>query len=310
MKTVSVHIVTYNSEDDIIPCLEAVQKQSYPILEVVIIDNASADKTVEKILHLKPYFGPRFQLIRNEKNMGFAPAHNQAIILTETDYVLVLNPDVILGTEYVERLVFSFEKNQHIGSATGKLLRKEDTQIMDSAGIVLSKSRRVFDRGSGEAADAWNEAGEVFGVSGAAGMYSRRMINDISMQDEFYDDSFFSYKEDADVAWRAQLKGWKAYYEASAIAYHERGWKQHGRSSQPLFIRKMSYINRYKMMYKNDSLGGLLKHILYLLPYELGSFMYFLFREPVVLTSWRTFFTELPSLQHKRRQIRQKNGTK
>ncbi|MDQ0492743.1 glycosyltransferase family 2 protein [Paenibacillus brasilensis] len=306
IKSVSVHIVTYNSEKDIRECLKAVSKQSFPPQEVVIIDNQSKDQTGEQVKEIAHLFGTKLKFVSNAQNVGFAPGHNQAIALNDTDYVLVLNPDVTIEPDYIERLVAVMEHSQCIGSATGQLLRKTNRETIDSTGIVMNSVRRAFDRGAGEPSVQWSESGKVFGVSGAAAMYSRRMINDITLNGEFYDGSFFAYKEDVDVAWRAALLGWEAYYDAAAIAYHERGWKETGRTSQPLFLRRLSYINRYKMMYKNDTFSYWMRNIISFLSYEVASNLYFLFREPKVLVAWKTFFKELPELRGKRRQLRKK----
>ncbi|MFB5674635.1 glycosyltransferase family 2 protein [Paenibacillus terreus] len=305
-KSVSVHIVTYNSEKDIRTCLEAVCRQQYPISSVIIIDNNSSDKTVAEVDSLKDMFRDRLQLVRNAENTGFAPAHNQGIHLSSADYIVVLNPDVTLEPDYIGKLVEVLEGDKSIGSATGMLLRKEKPELLDSTGITMNSARRAFDRGAGQPSSQWRESGDVFGVSGAAAVYARRMVDDVSIEGEFFDSSFFAYKEDVDVAWRASLLGWGAYYRADALGYHERGWKEDNRSTKPLFLRQLSYINRYKMMYKNDSLKNVLKSIPKLLPYELASHAYFLIREPGVLKAWGSFFRERRQLQQKRRMIQNK----
>ncbi|OMC64126.1 glycosyl transferase [Paenibacillus odorifer] len=326
-KTVSVHIVTYNSADDIIDCLEAVMAQDYPIEKIVVVDNASSDDCAEKVniffnaIDKGAFFSNSLEeldlfnsqankeaptsllLIQNQKNTGFAPAHNQAIAATETDYVLVLNPDLTLAPDYISRLIAQMEANPQIGSATGMLLLKADHGSVDSTGLRMNKARRAFDRGAGEPAELWKQSGTVFGVSGAAAMYSRRMIEDVSVDGEFFDADFFAYKEDVDVAWRAQLFGWKGYYDAEAIGYHERGWKTSGRSTKPMFIRRISYINRYKMIYKNESARTMLKTILVSLPYEIAAHGYMLLREPKLIVAWKSFFTQLPALKKKRKYI-------
>ncbi|MEK8209674.1 glycosyltransferase family 2 protein [Paenibacillus sp. FSL L8-0696] len=326
-KTVSVHIVTYNSADDIIDCLEAVMAQDYPIEKIVVVDNASSDDCAEKVnmffnaidkgafssnsLEDLDLFNSQANmeaptsllLIQNQKNTGFAPAHNQAIAATETDYVLVLNPDLTLASDYISRLIARMEANPQIGSATGKLLLKADHELVDSTGLRMNKTRRAFDRGAGEPAELWTQSGTVFGVSGAAAMYTRRMIEDVSVDGEFFDADFFAYKEDVDVAWRAQLFGWQGYYDAEAIGYHERGWKTSGRSTKPMFIRRISYINRYKMIYKNESARTMLKTILISLPYEIAAHGYMLLREPKLIVAWKSFFTQLPALKKKRKYI-------
>lgn len=302
MKTVSVHIVTYNSSEHIDDCLEAVLRQSHPIEQIVVIDNASKDNTIEKL----EKWSEKCSIFHNSINNGFAGGHNQAIRMTETDYCLILNPDVVLEPDYVLNTVKSLKDHSQSGSATGKLLFKTDPSHIDSTGLVINKARRAFDRGAHQTSDKFEYKEEVFGVSGAAAMYSREMINDISLDGEFFDEDFFAYKEDVDVAWRAQLLGWKAYYEPSAIAYHERGWKEGSRSSKPLFVRRLSYINRYKMMVKNDRISMVLKHIIPLLVYECLSFTYALLREPKLLGAWASFFRKYSELRKKRGIIQSK----
>lgn len=326
-KTVSVHIVTYNSADDIIDCLEAVMAQDYPIDKVVVVDNASTDGCAEKVRAFCSEINTasdrknaledidpanaqgqgvtptRLELIQNQENTGFAPAHNQAIAATDTDYVLVLNPDLTLAPDYVSRLVTRMEANPQIGSATGKLLLKADHGLVDSTGLRMNRARRAFDRGAGEPANQWTQSGAVFGVSGAAAMYSRRMINDISVDGEFFDADFFAYKEDVDVAWRARLFGWQGYYDAEATGYHERGWKTSGRSTKPMFIRRISYINRYKMIYKNEPARTILPTLLVSLPYELAAHGYMLLKEPKLIKAWKSFFSQWPVLKEKRRYL-------
>ncbi|NQX66709.1 glycosyltransferase family 2 protein [Paenibacillus alba] len=302
MKPVSVHIVTYNSSEHIDDCLQAVLNQSYPVKDIVVIDNASKDSTLAKL----EKWSEKCTTICNAINNGFAGGHNQAIRMTNSDYCLILNPDVVLDPDYIRRTIEILTANGRAGAATGKLLFKADPTQIDSTGLIINKARRAFDRGAHQTSDQFMLSDEVFGVSGAAAMYAREMINDISLNGEFFDEDFFAYKEDVDVAWRAQLLGWKAYYESSAIAYHERGWKEGGRSSRPLFVRRLSYINRYKMMMKNDKPSMMLKHIIPLLVYECLSFGFVLLREPKLLGAWSSFFSTYRILRQKRAMIRDK----
>ncbi|WP_261302622.1 glycosyltransferase family 2 protein [Paenibacillus andongensis] len=301
-RTVSVHIVTYNSAEHIEDCLEAVRRQTHSIDHIIVIDNASKDDTLQTLAKWQVLC----TIVRNERNNGFAGGHNQAIRMTETDYCLILNPDVVLEPDYVRNTILAMQNNTQAGSATGKLLFKAAPNHIDSTGLIINKARRAFDRGAHQTSDHFQHTEEVFGVSGAAAMYSREMINDISIDGEFFDEDFFAYKEDVDVAWRAQLLGWKAIYEPAAIAYHERGWKEGGRSSKPLFVRRLSYINRYKMMVKNDRISMVLKHIIPLLVYECLSFAYALLREPKLLGAWSSFFRKYSELMKKRCIIQSK----
>lgn len=300
MPTVSVNIVTYNSEEEISSCIAAVKKQTFPIKEIIILDNASLDNTVKKVeesLHVT--------LQINKENNGFAGGHNQLMDVSSSDYVLVLNPDVILHKDYVSEIVKEMELREDVGMATGKLFRDFDNSILDSTGLLMKKNRRAFDRGSGEKDyGQYDEENFVFGVSGAAAVYKRQMIDEININGQFFDEAFFAYKEDVDVSWRAQLFGWKAIFVPSAVAIHERGWKEDKkREDIPLRIRKHSYINRYYCMLKNDQFTFLLKHFLFIVFYETLSLAYATLKEPKVLLSWKEFYVQLKYMRHARKNI-------
>lgn len=302
MKTVSVHIVTYNSAAHIEQCLISVFGQNYPISHIVVVENASQDNTLDLLLN----WSDKIHIIKNDVNNGFSGGHNQAIRVTRSDYCLILNPDVILDSGYIHYLVQAIQSHATAGSAVGKLLFKSMQSQIDSAGIIINKARRAFERGAYKPSDFYMQCDEVFGVSGAAALYSRAMIEDISIDGEFFDEDFFAYKEDVDIAWRAQLLGWKSYFQPIAFGYHERGWKTGTRSTIPINVRRLSYINRYKMIVKNDQLLGILKHSVHLLMYECLSMVYILVREPTLLQAWKDFYKQLPLLLKKRKMIQQK----
>jgi GT2 family glycosyltransferase len=305
MNTISVHIVTYNSEKYIEDCINSVLKQSYFIHSIIVVDNDSNDQTKQILRKFDS-----ITLIENTKNNGFAGGHNQAIKMSSCNYYLVLNPDVVLHPDYVFRLMHEFDTQSNLGSTTGRLLFKQHPDTVDSTGLIINKARRAFDRGAGDKADNWKIDSEVFGVSGAAALYSKKMVDDISLEGCFFDEDFFAYKEDVDVAWRSRLLGWTAYYCSDAIAYHDRGWKKGGRNVIPLFVRKLSYINRYKMIIKNDTIIALIKHMVPFIIYEMGSFVYFVFREPGVLLTWGDLIKKLPRIIYKRHLINQKRKGK
>jgi len=301
--TVSVQIVTYNSESDIEACLCAVIKQTYPIYEIIVIDNNSQDETALKVQAFS-----NVQLVLNQQNTGFAPAHNQAMHMTDTDYVLVLNPDVQLYDTYIEEIIEIIESDSRIGMATGKLYRDINKKLLDSTGIHMKKNRRAIDRGANEIdVGQYDSLIHIFGVSGAAAIYKRAMIRDISYENEFFDESFFAYKEDVDVSWRAQLLGWQAVFVPNALASHGRGWKEEKKRSEiPVYIRQKSYINRYFYILKNDTVLNFIIHLPYILFFEIASFIYTLLKERELLKAWKFFKQHFVKMKLKRDFIRQK----
>ena len=115
---VSVTIVTYNSGRFIKRCLESVLEQDYPFKEIIVIDNNSSDGTVDII---EP-FEDRCRIVYNEENIGFAAAQNQAIALSNSEWVLTLNPDVLLLQGFIEALVNAGSLDLKVGTVCGKLL--------------------------------------------------------------------------------------------------------------------------------------------------------------------------------------------
>jgi len=251
---VSVTIVTYNSGRFIKRCLESVLEQRYPNLEVVVIDNASTDGTVDI---LEP-FSERCRIYYNELNLGFAAAQNQAIALAEGEWILTLNPDVLMMPNFIQSLVEASHVDPKVGTVCGKLLTIRATfdlpekQLVDSTGIYFTPMLRHLDRGSQEVDNGHYLNFEyVFGATAAAALYRRSMIEDISIFGEFFDPDFFVYREDADVAWRAQLMGWRCLYTPMARGYHVRNVLPGNRRALPAEINMHSVKNRYLMRMKN-----------------------------------------------------------
>src|SRR5436190_1233077 len=251
---VSVTIVTYNSGRFIKRCLESVLEQKYSNMEVVVIDNASTDGTVD----LLEQFAEQCRIYYNDENLGFAAAQNQAIALSQGEWVLTLNPDVLLLPNFIQALVDAGQVDPKVGSVCGKLLTIRATfdlpekQLVDSTGIYFTPMLRHLDRGSQEVDNGHYLNFEyVFGATAAAALYRRSMIEDVAILGEFFDSDFFVYREDADVAWRAQLMGWRCLYTPQARGYHVRAVLPGNRRALPPAINMHSVKNRFLMRMKN-----------------------------------------------------------
>lgn len=259
LPTVSIAIVTFNSARYIRRCLEAVLAQEGIPLEVVVADNASTDETGKVLAE----FRGRIRVIACARNTGFAAGQNLAIRASgAADWVLTLNPDVLMAPGFVSSLVDAGAADPAVGAVCGKLLSIAPgfeplaEPRIDSAGICFTPNMRHFDRGWHERDRRRYDVPEyVFGASAAAALYRREMIDDIAMDGNFFDPDFFVYREDADVAWRAQLLGWRCLYAPSAVAHHVRTVTPANRRTLPAFINMHSVKNRFLMRIKNATPG-------------------------------------------------------
>lgn len=254
--SVSVTIVTYNSGRFIKRCLESALAQKYPNKEIIVIDNASTDGTVD----ILEQFEDRCQIVYNQENIGFAAAQNQAIQLSSGEWVLTLNPDVLLLQGFIANLVTAGNMDPKCGTVCGKLLAINATfdlpekPLVDSTGIYFTPKLRHLDRGSQDVDNGHYQSHEyVFGATAAAALYRRTMIEDTAVFGEFFDHDFFVYREDADVAWRSQLMGWRCIYTPDARGYHVRAVLPGNRRALPDIINMHSVKNRFLMRIKNIS---------------------------------------------------------
>jgi GT2 family glycosyltransferase len=215
--------------------------------------------------------------MQNDINKGFSGGHNIGIKRSTGEYILLLNPDVFLNRTYIQQLVSSLNDNPDYGGAIGKIYQMSpDTKegstdnhaIIDTAGLTILHSRQFRARGYGKLDNvSLNTPCEVFGIDGMAPLYRRKMLEDIKVSEEYFDESFFAYCEDQDLSWRARLFGWKFQFAPSAIGYHVRTWKPNTWQARKYIhpeIRRMALRNHYLMVIKNDYSWSILRNILFI----------------------------------------------
>jgi len=217
---------------------------------------------------------------------------------------------------FVEAKVRAIESAASIGMVEGKLLRiaSHDAEIpdadssnpptIDGAGAVLTRARRNFERGQCEPDKGqYDQPGFIFGASGAAPLYRREMLNDIAIEGEFFDEDFFIYRDEVDLAWRAQWQGWKCLYTPDAVAYHVRGYAPDKRKKMPRRFRQLQLRNRYLMMIKNASLPNMLRDLHHILWFELRQWAYVPIFEPHLFKGLLGAIKLAPKMLRKRRVI-------
>lgn len=295
-----ISIVATNEWESLIQCLDNIFLNigAGVNFEVFVTDNANGigDSISRKY--------PQVKLAVNSERRGFSKNHNDIISQSGGEYVLIMNPDVYLQKQCVEKMLQAMESDKKTGIIAPKLLRP-DGRTIDSAGHMIYKNRRTVDRGQGETdSGGFDVREEVFSSCAAAMLCRRTMLEDIKLLGEYFDGSFELYKEDLDLCWRARLRGWKVVYVPEAAAFHARGWgKEKNRAAIPRWIRRESFKNRYLTIIKNDHLSNFVKDLPYILLHEFMALFYVIFREPYLSLAWFRIFALLPLTLRKRALI-------
>jgi GT2 family glycosyltransferase len=300
---VAVHIVTYNSAATIEHCLHSIQAQSVPV-ELCIVDNGSSDDTVARIAKMG------YAVLVNEDNRGYSAAHNQALQWTHAPYILTLNPDVRLASDFIEQLLAVMEMRPTIGALAGLLLRTDtlerDGQTVDSGGLYLTCGLRQRLRYEGvHVSDVPPGVRPIFGPDGAAAFYRRAMLLDIALDGEVFDEDFFVHKEDVDICWRLQWRGWEALHVPEARAQHIRHFRPSQRKPIAAWMRRFALRNRYLLLLKNADWLRLLLHSVPVLLYDVAILAYVLLYERSSLQAYRDVWTLRRRMWYKRQLIMQ-----
>ena len=258
----SIVILTCNSQKYIQACLDSVFRQGAKDIEVVVIDNASSDKTRKIITERYP----RVKLIENPKNLGVSKARNQGIECSSAEWILALDSDVMLRDDFIEK--FETVRDllaDDIGMIQPNVLTGDGKAIY-SQGIHLTALRRFHDLNQGKLKDfTGGSAGQIIGPCSAAAFYRRSMLDKLKERTGYFDERFFFLVEDVDLAWRAKRAGWKVLFYSQMVCSHA------GNSSgtDGKFRQYLCFRNRHWMITKNEDFFGGLRVYALSMPYEL-----------------------------------------
>lgn len=326
MPTLSVQLVTWNGARYIPDLFACLREQTFHDWEFTVIDNGSTDGTVAVVDRLLHGFPVRSRVIRNTENVGFAAGHNQAFPHSRAPFVQLLNQDTVLATDYLRTTVTAFHERTNVGAVQGALLRWDwadpnhpvRTDTIDTLGLRILRNRRVVELGAGDRIDDWSFRAPhsvlpIFGVSGALAMYRRSALDDVAIDGEVFDENFFSYKEDIDLAYRLWSRGWDAFLVRDAVAWHDRtaagprdlsdlAARGHRTRSAP-FVRYHSYKNHLAVLVKNEHPAALRLDWQLIAWYECKKLAYCAVAEPRTLLALGAFIRRLPTFLAKRRAV-------
>ena len=290
MKTVAL-VLSVDEADRLTTCLPALGDTP-----AVVIDNACTDDTRA----VAERHGAR--VVRLEQREQYATAMNAGLAeVRDADAVLLVNADCVLDPGAIAAMAAHLRTDPSLAAVAPKLLRAAAPDRIDAAGMHLDRRRKNNVVGHGEPASAYARAAEVFGPDGACGLWRRAALDDVAPDGEVFDETLALWASDADLAWRARLRGWRALYEPAATGRHVRFFSPSTRARVDASHRRLQFRNRLLMIAKNDSARDLLRDAPHVLTYEILALAYALVAERDLLPAYGQALQALPEARRRRR---------
>jgi GT2 family glycosyltransferase len=293
-ESVAVIIVNWNGLQYLPACLLSLARQNYPDFQIVVVDNGSTD---DSIAYLEQCY-PTVHIIRNQSNLGFAAACNQGILATDTKYVALLNNDTIVHPEWLSAMIDEMN-DPIVGMCACKMLSMNDHHMVDSAGIAVDRLGFAWGIAGGLPDNPlhYPKPEQLLGPSGGAALYRRYMLEDIGL----FDESFFAYLEDVDLAWRAQWAGWRCQFAADAVVFHVHSATT---ARVPYLKSRLLARNRIWMIIKNYPTRLFLTYLPLLILSEIGALIYLTHSKRLGSSLWGRFeaLSQVSSMLRKRFQ--------
>lgn len=313
---VLVSILAFHSAATSERCLRSVLEQDYPgMVHVVVREQGGDPQERSRLAAVAVDASMRSVRVEEAENLGFAGGHDATLGNGVGELVLVLNADAWLDPGFLAAAVTHFA-DPKVGAVQGLVVRADDPQRVDTAGLEPRRNRAVRSRGADGPLVAVERVEQVWGVDGAVALYRRAALEDVAVppgpQGEVFDASFFAYKEDVDLAWRLRRRQWTTVYEPAARATHVRGGRvtrtggwarlRAGAELSRLADRN-GFVNHRLLQVKLERPGPFLRTFPWWLVREVGAWLRLPLREPFPLWAPVRIVKGLPRALRMRRAI-------
>jgi GT2 family glycosyltransferase/glycosyltransferase involved in cell wall biosynthesis len=266
--SVSTIVVNHERRDLLAMCLQSLERALHAVdekTELIMVDNGSQDGSAD---HVRELF-PRVKLVRLHRNEGFAGGVARGIAEARGEWIAVFNNDTTVEPDAVAVMLEAGRSHPSVGSVAAQMRFADRRDVLNSAGLELDRLGVAADRLVGTRLSDHRDqsAYEVFGASGGAALFRRQMLDQVGG----FDESFFAFFEDADLAWRAQAYDWRAVYAPEAVVYHHHSaTAQHGSPTKLYLVGR----NRVRTLAKNATPGMLIAHGPWILAYDTAYVVY------------------------------------
>jgi len=292
---ISAIIVNYNGGVYLRSCIQSLQEQTYPIHEIIIVDNASSDSSLQSISNLT-----KCKVIKQNYNTGFAVATNLAVAhVNEAEWLLLLNPDANLEPNWLESMIEVASHQPEAVMLASRLIQYVHRDMLDGAGDVFHVSGAHWRRGHGQhAKDQYMTSDDVFSPCAAAALYRRKAF----VEAGGFDESFFCYGEDIDLAFRVRMLGYRCLYVPTAVAYHAGSASTSRRSDFAVYFGHRNLVWVY---FKNMPMILMWAYLPQHLLWNIVTIIWFIRRgqgKTILRAKWDAI-KGLPQVFHKRREV-------
>lgn len=217
---VSIIIVNWNGIGWLADCFGSLYTQDYRDFEIVFVDNASSDGSVDWVR--KHY--PKTKIVVNEKNLGFADANNVGYKVSKGEYVLFLNNDTRVTKTFLTELIAVLGKDKSIGGAQSKLLLMDDPTRLDTVGAFLTNTGFLYHYGlRAKDGSEYDRQIEIYTAKGACMLFKRVVLEATLLDGNIFEPEYFAYFEETDLCHRVWLAGYRIVYAYKSVIYHKMG---------------------------------------------------------------------------------------
>lgn len=265
---ISIVVPNWNGMEFVGMCLDSLSQLDFEGHEVIVVDNGSKDGSREMIEKKYPWV----RLLKLSKNMGFAIACNEGIKASKAEYIVLLNNDIEVTSNWLEELYEGMERHPECGMGTTKMMFLDNRDVFYNTGDLFHSWSSGGGRGQGEKdIGQYEEEDYIFGACAGAGIYRREFFKQVGL----FDEDFFIFAEDVDLNMRGQLKGLKAVYLPKAKVYHI------GTATVGLYSDRYVYLckrNDIWVLIKNYSLSMYFKYLVSIWKHQFTDIKYFTYR--------------------------------
>jgi GT2 family glycosyltransferase len=297
---IAVIVINYRRAADTLECLDSLLRVAAPAFDIFLVDNGSSPDDVAQLRDYVAHHPERITFTAFPENLGFTGAHNrlfeQLVPSGRYDFFLLLNNDAVVEPDFLARMLARVDRAQRIEMVAARVMKYADRDQVDNLGITFYKCGLASNRKSPD--------DPLLGPSGNCALYTAELLRQIHQAtDEYFDDQFFCYAEDTDLAWRAVLLGYRAAYAEDALVYHKGSVSSGGPNSD--FVLYHGIRNSLFVLVKDVPVRFLVRNLFWMLVLHVAILLRYTIKGKLGVVSrlYRDFVRGIPAMRLKRRPI-------